>query len=491
VTRHAPPAVVRARLLLLGLFALTGVAFASWLARIPTVRDLLDLTTADLGLLLLVGSVGSLLTVTAAGMLLQRLGSRRVLLVSTVVIAVAFVLLGVGPTVGSRPLLALGIFLNGVAVALGNVAMNVESGRIERALGRTVIPQFHAAFSVGAVVGSGAGALASATGVPIAVQLPVTAAVVVVWRLASLRGVVLGATPVEAGERDASRASAAAVDPSRAPRGIRRAGAALGAWREPRTLLVGVVVLAAAFSEGAANNWLSLAVVDGFGRSESVGGAALGLFVASMTVLRLLGTRLLDRFGRVAVLRASGASSVVGLLVFGFAPTLELAGAGIVLWGAGAALAVPIGIAAASDDPVRAAGRVSVVSAFASMASLVAPPVLGLAAESVGARHALVLIVAAMITSVVVAPAVATARAERPATGDAGPPAAAGAVPGASSAVPSTAGDVVLDHVPAVEHVGGPGDPDRPVRPRRHRTPVQRPRTRRAAVRPLQRGGAR
>jgi MFS family permease len=194
---------------------------------------------------------------------------------------------------------------------------------------------------------------------------------------------------------------------SRARRGARRIGSALGAWREPRTLLVGVVVLAAAFSEGAANNWLSLAVVDGFTTSESVGGAVLGLFVASMTAVRLLGTRLLDRFGRVAVLRASGATSTVGLLTFGFAPSLPLAGVGVVLWGLGAALAVPVGIAAASDDPTRAAGRVAVVSAFASMASLVAPPVLGLAAEHVGARHALVLIVAAMLTSVAVSRTVA------------------------------------------------------------------------------------
>ena len=382
MTRTVLPTVARARLLLTGLFALAGVAFASWLARIPTVRDQLDLSTADLGVLLLVGSIGSLLTVTAAGAVLQRLGSRRVLLVSTFVLATALVLLGTGPTVGSRVLLAVGIFLNGVAVALGNVAINVESARVERALGRTVIPQFHAAFSIGAVVGSATGAVASATGLAVGVQLPLTAVVVVVWRLASLRGVVLPASDVEAAARTVSTVPARA-SVRRAPG--RRLASALDAWREPRTLLVGVVVLAAALSEGAANNWLSLAVVDGFGRSESVGGAVLGLFVASMTAVRLLGTRLIDRHGRVAVLRVSGVTSALGLLLFGFAPSFALACAGVVLWGAGAALAVPLGIAAASDDPVRAAGRVAVVSAFAAVASLVAPPVLGVVAQSVGA----------------------------------------------------------------------------------------------------------
>ena len=111
-----------------------------------------------------------------------------------------------------------------------------------------------------------------------------------------------------------------------------------------------------------------------------------------MTVVRVLGTRLIDRHGRVAVLRVSGLVSLSGLLLFGLGPNLVLAGIGVAAWGLGAALAVPIGLAAASDDPLRAAGRVSVVSAFASMAHLAAPPLLGVAAETIGARHALLLI---------------------------------------------------------------------------------------------------
>lgn len=398
------PDLARARWLLMGLFALTGITFSSWLARIPTVRDSLGLSTAELGGILLIGSVGALLTVTASGIVVQRFGSRRAILASTVVLAVGYVLMGFGPTTGSVALLAVGIFLNGVAVALGNVPINVESGRIERAMGRTVIPQFHAAFSIGAVTGSAIGAAASHLDVPVAAQFTVIAAIAVVWRLASLRGVVLPYAPDEM-----PRARLAPVAPG-APRGGRRIASALDSWREPRTLLVGVVVMAAALSEGSANDWLSLAVVDGFDRTEAVGGIVLGLFVASMTVVRLLGTRLLDRFGRVVVLRASGVVSIVGLLLFGLAPSFALAGIGVALWGFGAALAVPVGIAAASDDPLRAAGRVAVVSSFASVASIAAPPLLGIAAESIGARHALSLIAVAMVVSVLLAQQVAPQR---------------------------------------------------------------------------------
>ena len=166
--------------------------------------------------------------------------------------------------------------------------------------------------------------------------------------------------------------------------------------------------MAAALSEGSANDWLSLAVVDGFDQTEAVGAAMLGVFVGAMTLVRLLGTRLIDRFGRVDVLRVSGIGRrSSACCCSGSRPRFALAGVGIVLWGFGAALAVPVGIAAASDDPLRAAGRVAVVSSFASVASIAAPPLLGIAAASTGARHALVLIAVAMVASVLLARQVA------------------------------------------------------------------------------------
>lgn len=205
----------------------------------------------------------------------------------------------------------------------------------------------------------------------------------------------------------------------------------LDAWREPRTLLLGVVVMAAAMSEGAANDWLALAVVDGFGQTESVGATTFGVFLASMTTVRLLGTRLIDRFGRVAVLRGSGLCSLVGLVTFALTPTLLVATVGAAAWGFGAALAVPIGISAASDDALRAPARVSVVSAFSSVAAMTMPPLLGFAAEPLGVRHALLLITVAMVASMVVAGAAA-----RRGPDGAGP----GTQPTTEALVPTSAG---------------------------------------------------
>ncbi len=226
------PLVARARVLLLGLFALNGLTFSSWLARLPTVRDELGLSTGQLGTVLLASSAGSLAMVVIAGALVTRFGGRRVLLVSTVGFTLAYVFMGIGPTVGSVAMLVVGVMLNGMSFALCNVPLNVETAAVERRMGRTMLPHFHAAFSVGAVVGSGLGGLASHAGVPLTVQFGVTAVVALAWRLGSISHVILDT--VAAPRRAAGAASTLAASvlgvPGTAVR-RRRLASALGARR--------------------------------------------------------------------------------------------------------------------------------------------------------------------------------------------------------------------------------------------------------------------
>lgn len=389
----APPhddEVLRARRLLIGLYWLLGMSLASWLARLPAVRASLDLTSAQLGSILLIGSVGSLMTVLSAGGIVVRWGSRRTLLTAAAGFCVSNVLLGLGPTLGNVGVLAAGVLLMSCSFALGNVPMNLQTVLIERRMRRTVVPQFHAAFSVGSVTGSALGALAAWAGVPLLVHFTVIGVVAFVWRVIAIPGAVLpGPAARPAVVEDAS---------GRRGAGLRMA---LGAWRDRRTVLLGLIVMTASLSEGSANNWLAISVVDGLERTEAVAAAVFGVFVASMTVARLLGTVVIDRFGPVVVLAASGASGLCGLLLFGLAPSLTFAVLGVVAWGLGAGLVVPIGMAAVAADPLHAAGRVAVVSAFGSVASIAAPPLLGLAADAVGARHALLLITGALVTTIV------------------------------------------------------------------------------------------
>jgi MFS family permease len=130
-----------------------------------------------------------------------------------------------------------------------------------------------------------------------------------------------------------------------------------------------------------------------------------GVFVAAMTVGRLVGVRLLDRFGRVPVLRVSAGLAVVGLLAFIYGPNLVVAIIGVALWGLGASLGFPVGMSAASDDPRTAAARVSVVATIGYAAFLIGPPLIGWLGQVTGYLHALVVVLVLVALAGIVSPA--------------------------------------------------------------------------------------
>ena len=362
-------------------FGLNGFLFANWVSRLPAVRDALGLSPGQMGLLLLIGSFGSLLALPLAGGVVQRFGAARTVSGATVAGVLGFFVVVLGIQLGAVALLGAGLLFAMVGVAAWDVAMNLEGGAVEHVIDRQIMPRFHAGFSLGTVAGAGTGALAALLGVPVTFHLPVIAVVVLVGVLVATRG-FLPRSPMEQAPGHSRR---------------RQLAAALGGWREGRTVLLGLMVLAFALTEGAANDWLALAVVDGFGTSDAVGAVGFGVFVTAMTLMRLAGERLLARFGRVAVLRSTAALALAGLLIFGLAPWLWLSFLGAVLWGLGAALGFPVGMSAAGDEPLKAAMRVSVVSSVGYMAFLTGPPLLGLLADHVGYRYSLLAIAVPLV----------------------------------------------------------------------------------------------
>lgn len=377
-------AVSRARAAVLAVFLLNGLVFAAWVSRIPSTRDRLGLEPAEVGLVLLAVSVGAVLALPSTGAVVQRVGAATTVRAAAVICTLGLALAGLA---GGVPLLVVGLFLMGFGSGSWDVAMNVEGAEVERRLERHVMPHFHASWSVGSVVGSLLGALLVYLHVATAVHLVVTAVVVLV--LAQLG--VTGFLPAGAREQQAA-----------APR-----QSALSAWREPRVLAIGLLVLTFAFTEGTANDWLSLAVIDGFGVRPALGVLTFGFFVTAMTIGRIAGTRLLDRHGPVRVLRATALAAVVGLLLVVLGPNLAVAMAGAVVWGLGASLGFPLGMSAAADDPARAAVRVSVVASIGYTAFLAGPPLVGFVAQHVGVRDSLWLVLAVLVLALFLAPATA------------------------------------------------------------------------------------
>jgi len=356
-------------------FVASGFLFSSWVSRIPAVRDALHVDPQRLGLILLAISVGSVLALPTAGAIVGRLGARRTLLVAPVVSAVGLGVAGLS-SAGPIPFLVVGLAVMGLGYGVWDVAMNVVGAVVERALGRALMPRLHAGYSVGTVLGALLGAGLDAVRVAPRSHLVAVAVLVAV-------GTPLLASTLPA---DAPDAAAPAV------RGRTRE-----AWRERRTLLIGLFMLCLAFPEGTGNDWLSVATVDGYHRGTAVGSAVFGVFVASMTVGRLSGTVLLDRHGRVRVLRATCLVAIVGvvLVVVGHSFVFVLAGA--VCWGLGASLGFPVGISAAADDPTREAARVGVVASIAYTAFLAGPPLVGLLGQDLGVKHGVAVVAVALL----------------------------------------------------------------------------------------------
>lgn len=393
-------------------FTLTGVAFASWASRIPDIKANLDLTPGQLGLTFLIGSIGSMVGLPIAGRLAHRFGAALTCLVSLLVIACGLIVVGIGTDVLARqPVVAIGLFTVTVGMGVCDVAMNLEGATVERLLARSIMPRFHAAFSGGTVLAALVGAGMAAARIPVWLHLLAAAALVAGAAVPATRA-YLPRTAEAAGLVDAEPASSTST------------AAARSAWTEPRTLLIGLVTLVAAFTEGTANDWMSVAFVDGHDLPRWAGVLAFAAFLAAMTLGRVFGTHLLDAYGRVPVLRLlfviAGAGSL--LVVFG---TPVVAYAGTLLWGVGASLGFPAGMSAAADDPVRAHARVSTVATIGYVAFLAGPPLLGFLGDHVGVLRALLVVGAMLVPALLALPAMREQRlaltANNPGSGDYAP----------------------------------------------------------------------
>ena len=214
-------------------------------------------------------------------------------------------MVSLGYLVGVVPVV-IGLFLFGLGMGAWDVGMNVQGALAERRLGRAIMPRFHAGFSVGTVAGALIGAGMVALQVPVPAHLLGVAVLVGVGVPLAVRGFL--PDDVEQ-DKAADRA------------GPGRRGAplkALHAWREPRTLLIGLFVLAFAFAEGTGNDWIGIALIDGYGTSAAVGTLGFATFLAAMTAGRWFGPRSLDRYGRVIVIRGADRDLSGGCVVICF-----------------------------------------------------------------------------------------------------------------------------------------------------------------------------
>lgn len=383
-----PPDTVhfgRWRLAIFALFLVNGFTMATWASRIPAVAAELDVRVGELGALITAIPLGAFIGLLVSSHLLHGLGEKRTAIAAQAVMTISVAGIGiVASTLGSIPLVAVALFFYGFGISTTNIVINLEAASVDRATGKTRMPMFHATWSIGAVAGAGVGALVARAHIPVGVHFSAVSAVVLALSLAAI--------PLFA--------TIAHSDDDGPKPGF---GERMRVWLEPRTLLIGLIVLAASLTEGTANSWLSLAMVNGRGWEPAGGAALLTVFTGSMMVARLVGGYFVDRFGRVAMLRFAFAGAGCGILLVALIDSPIAIIGGVVLWGLGASLGYPLGMSAVADEPRNAAARVSAVATVATISGLAGPSIIGGLGELMGLPLAFAVIAGLVLAGLLVA----------------------------------------------------------------------------------------
>jgi MFS family permease len=379
-------------------FALAGFVGASALARMPSVRAQVGATSAQLSLALVCVGIGSLLAMPLTGRLTERYSSAAVVRAFAVLVLAGWTVAGFLHAV---PALAACLLVVGAGYGVWDVAMNVQGHTVEQRRERVLMPLWHAMFSFGSVVGALAGAGAARARVPLHWQFPITGAVAaVVLMTATARFVADRAEHEVLPETAEFSVSAGETGASPLRRGLTRI-----------EILLGLVVLATTLGEGAANDWLGLMLVDNRGLPEAFGGVALAGFNLAMGFGRLASVPAIRSWGRVRVLRTSGATACGGVLLLCLVDTPATALVGALAWGLGLAVVFPSGMSAAGEIEGRGARAIASVSTIGYGGFLFGAPLIGQLTRAVPLDRALLVVAAMALLIVVLAPVARPRRA--------------------------------------------------------------------------------
>ncbi|WP_432058763.1 MFS transporter [Streptomyces sp. bgisy022] len=379
--------LVPLRVALTAFFALDGFLFAGWVVRIPAIKAQTGASASDLGLALLGVSAGAVVTMMLTGRLCRRYGSHPVTVACAVLLSLSIVL---PPLTHSAVALGTVLLLFGAAYGGISVAFNSAAVDLVTALRRPVMPSFHAAFSLGGMLGAGVGALVAGSLSP----------TVHLWGLA-----VVGLSVTAVAGRVLLRCEPPVAAPSSRPAGeppSRRD-------RRTRALVVvfGLIALCTAYGEGALADWGALHLEEDLGASPGTAALGYSCFAFTMTLGRLSGTTLLERLGRTPTLVAGGSTAAVGMLLGALAPSVGLALLGYAVTGLGLANLFPVAIERAGA--LAGPSGVATASTLGYGGMLLGPPAIGFMADWFGLPSALTSV--ALLAAVATVIAYATRRA--------------------------------------------------------------------------------
>mgnify|MGYP000591299559 FL=1 len=369
-------------------FSVIGLTGSSLMVRLPLVRDTLNISTGTLGLILVAGSAGAMGGLLYVGKFVARVGTKRSAIVGMSIWFFGWALACIGLAIGSPIVFAIGNFFGGIGAGVTDVSINVDGSAIEQRLGRAAMPKMHAAFSIGTLLGAGLGTLAIQINLNLAVQIGILTTVSYLIPIFISRYL-----PSDNGLHSEEE----------------KAGTA-GPVFTKVVVLLGLGIFGMTLAEGASNDWLAIGLVDDYNADPTSAGIGFAILVASMTIVRFFGGSLTDRLGKALTLRITGIMGVLGLVLLIARISIPLAWMGSFLWGVGVALAFPLFLSAAGEQP-NPARKVATVSAFGYASFLVGPPLLGFVGQAIGVVNMYWIVLMFIVLSVVVAGAAGNTKA--------------------------------------------------------------------------------
>ncbi|WP_328665155.1 MFS transporter [Streptomyces sp. NBC_00328] len=353
--------LTRLRVIITAFFALDGFVFAGWVVRIPAIKHQTGASAGALGLALLGVSAGAVITMMLTGRLCRRFGSHQVTVVCGVLLSLSIVL---PPLAGSVPVLGLFLLVFGVGYGGINVAMNSAAVDLVAALRRPVMPGFHAAYSLGGMLGAGLGGLVAGYLSPTRHLLGIAVIGLLVTGIAG-RALLREDAP---------------VSPDR-PRGDTAEGRRplVGSHARGLVVVFGLIALCTSYGEGALADWGALHLQQDLDTHPGTAAAGYSCFALAMTIGRLSGTALLERLGRTRTLVMGGTMAGLGMLLGSLASSVWLALVGFAVTGLGLANNFPVAVDRAGA--LAGASGVAVASTLGYGGLLIGPPAIGFMAD--------------------------------------------------------------------------------------------------------------
>ncbi|WP_327693038.1 MFS transporter [Streptomyces sp. NBC_00459] len=351
--------LTRLRIAITVFFALDGFVFAGWVVRIPAIKEQTDASASALGLALLGVSGGAVITMTLTGRLCRRYGNHQVTVACAVLLCLSVAL---PPLTHSALALGAVLLIFGMAFGGINVAFNSAAVDLVAALRRPIMPSFHAAFSLGGMIGAGLGGLVAGVLSPTRHLLGLT----VIGLLVTLF---------------AGRTLLRHQPPSPPENSARKAGPARRMDSRTRRLVTvfGLIALCTAYGEGALADWSALHLEQDLDATPGLAAIGYSCFALAMTIGRLTGTTLLERLGQTRTLVYGGATAAAGMLLGALAPSLWAALLGFVITGLGLANLFPVAVERAGA--LAGPDGVAVASTLGYGGMLLGPPAIGFMAD--------------------------------------------------------------------------------------------------------------